>query len=279
MVVSGLAGQYVLWPTRLPLFWVKCLSVLCYTHLSYSSFGVKTSSSILISIGVSKATALVCVCILAQITCQCSGYTALHTVSTVLCVMSVKWLLCCCPGLVAGACSMGIGEYVSVSGQRDIEEADVALERSEFERGPEAVAAEINELAQIYVARGLSQPLARQVAVELSASDPVRAHARDELGIDIGDLSDPLQASLASAASFLVGGIAPLVGGAFIADDLTRVLVVLFVTTCMFLFFGVLGAWLRGAKMGHAATRITVGGLGAIGITYGVLKAFGGTGL
>lgn len=174
---------------------------------------------------------------------------------------------------------MAIGEYVSVSGQRDIEEADVAMERSEFDKGPEAVAREIDELAGIYVARGLSHALARQVATELTASDPVRAHARDELGIDIDDLSDPLQASLASAASFLVGGIAPLMAGAFISDDLTRVLIVLFVTTCMFVFFGVLGAWLGGAKIVRAATRITVGGLGAIGITYGVLRAFGSTGL
>lgn len=182
------------------------------------------------------------------------------------------------PGLVAGACSMAIGEYVSVSGQRDIEEADVAMERSEFEKGPEAVAREIDELAQIYVARGLSNALACQVAVELTATDPVRAHARDELGIDIDDLSNPLQASLASAASFLIGGIVPLLGSALVADDALRVLVVLSITTCMFVFFGVLGAWLGGANMARAATRITVGGLGAIGITYGVLRTFG-TGL
>eukprot|EP00775_Hariotina_reticulata_P000676 gene676-974_t len=102
--------------------------------------------------------------------------------------------------LVAGACSMACGEYISVASQKDAEEADIEKERLEQLKGPDARERELDELTQIYVNRGLNEVLARQVAMELSAHDVVKAHARDELGIDVDDLANPLQASLASAA-------------------------------------------------------------------------------
>lgn len=172
---------------------------------------------------------------------------------------------------------MAIGEYVSVYGQRDIEEADINAERAEFAKGPAAVARELEELTQIYVARGLQYPLAKQVATELSAVDPIRAHARDELGIDMDDMSNPFQAALASAVCFVTGAIVPLLSAAFIATYWIRILVVLIVSTLMFIGFGVLGAYLGGARRTRAALRTTVGGLVAIGITYGILRAFGTT--
>lgn len=94
---------------------------------------------------------------------------------------------------------MAAGEYVSVSSQRDTEMADVDKERQEQERGPEARAHELEELVQIYIDRGLTADLARQVAVQLTAKDPVRAHARDELGIDIDDYVNPWVAAGSSA--------------------------------------------------------------------------------
>ncbi|CAI7736832.1 unnamed protein product [Closterium sp. NIES-53] len=182
-------------------------------------------------------------------------------------------------GLVGGACSMAIGEYISVYGQRDVEEADVQKEREEFLKGPEAVEREMEELAQIYVSRGLSHRLAREVAEELSRVDPVRAHARDELGIDMDDLSNPLQAALASAAAFIVGAIIPLLSAAFIKDHVAQLVVLLVVTTLTFIGFGMLGAWLGGANKLRAAARTTAGGWLAMGITYGILRLFGTSGM
>ena len=110
-------------------------------------------------------------------------------------------------GLVAGAMSMATGEYVSVSSQSDTERADLALERKELSNNP---AYELNELAEIYVKRGVDQVLARQVAQQLMAKDALGAHARDELGISEITTARPLQAALTSAASFSVGAAMPL---------------------------------------------------------------------
>ena len=110
-------------------------------------------------------------------------------------------------GLVAGAMSMSAGEYVSVSSQSDTEQADLARERKELSEDPEA---ELEELAQIYVKRGLDQSLARQVAHQLMAKDALTAHARDELGISEITTARPVQAALTSAATFSVGAAMPL---------------------------------------------------------------------
>lgn len=111
-------------------------------------------------------------------------------------------------GLVAGALSMAAGEYVSVSSQADIEEADIERERNELEVMPEV---ELKELAKIYLAKGLDENLAMQVAIQLTQKDALAAHARDELGINELTKPNPLQAALASGASFISGGIMPLI--------------------------------------------------------------------
>ena len=101
--------------------------------------------------------------------------------------------------MATGALSMAVGEYVSVSSQRDIEQAEIAKERAEQAKGPEARAKELLELTQIYFERGLSRNLARQVAEQLTEVDVIRAHARDELGIDIDELTNPWAAAFASS--------------------------------------------------------------------------------
>ena len=110
-------------------------------------------------------------------------------------------------GLVAGAMSMAAGEYVSVSSQSDTEQADLARERKELNENP---AFELDELAEIYVRRGVDKPLARQVAEQLMAKDALTAHARDELGISEITAARPVQAALTSAAMFSVGAAMPL---------------------------------------------------------------------
>ena len=104
----------------------------------------------------------------------------------------------------AGSLSMGVGEYISVASQRDIEEADVQKERNAQQSGPESRASELEELVQIYVDRGLQVELARQVALQLTHHDVIRTHARDELGIDIDGLTNPLTAALASTARSII---------------------------------------------------------------------------
>lgn len=183
-------------------------------------------------------------------------------------------------GLVAGALSMACGEFISVSSQKDAEKADIEKERLEQLKGPEARARELEELVAIYAGRGLSEATARQVARELSAGDVhdvVRAHARDELGIDVDALANPLQASLASAASFVVGAAIPLLAGAFVRPFALRTASVLLATAGGLLLFGGLGAHLGGTtRLGVArgALRVLVGGGLAMGASYGIGAAF-----
>lgn len=178
-------------------------------------------------------------------------------------------------GLVAGALSMACGEFISVASQKDAEEADIEKERQEQMKGPEARQRELDELAEIYVARGLSAPLARQVAEELTAKDVIRAHARDELNIDVDDLANPLQASLTSAVAFALGAAVPLVAGAFIGDAVLRLYAVVAATTAALLAFGGTGAALGGASVVRGALRVLVGGWLAMGLTYAIGTAFG----
>ncbi|KAG0555500.1 hypothetical protein KC19_12G173700 [Ceratodon purpureus] len=182
-------------------------------------------------------------------------------------------------GLVAGACSMAIGEFVSVYSQRDAEKADVEKERQEHAKGPEACARELEELAQIYVSRGLGYELARQVAVELSEKDPIRAHARDELGIDMDDYSNPMQAAVASAVAFASGGAIPLLAGSFIADFKYRLTSVIISTSLALALFGAVGAKLGGAPIPKAALRVLIGGALAMLLTFAILKLFGAAGV
>ena len=174
-------------------------------------------------------------------------------------------------GLMAGAMSMAAGEYVSVHSQADTEKAELERERREIELHPEAERA---ELAGIYMKRGLSPELARQVAGQLMKHDALGAHVRDELGISDTMSANPVQAALASAASFAVGGALPL---AVIALAPAQGLVVwVAVTSLLFLaLLGALAARAGGAGMLAGAWRVTFWGALAMAITAGVGALFG----
>lgn len=169
-------------------------------------------------------------------------------------------------GLVAGALSMAAGEYVSVSSQRDTELADLRLEERELTEDPEG---ELNELAGIYELRGLSPPLARQVAVELSRGDRLAIHARDELGLEEGMRARPLQAAWASALSFTAGAALPLLAIA-LAPTGGRVVACVALTLAALGLLGNLGAVLGGAPRLKAAGRVVVWGAIAMATTSGI---------
>jgi VIT1/CCC1 family predicted Fe2+/Mn2+ transporter len=168
--------------------------------------------------------------------------------------------------LSAGAMSMAAGEFVSVSSQRDTENADLALETRELAANPEG---ELRELTEIYVDRGLSRGLAAQVAETLTGHDALEAHARDELGLDEDRRARPLQAAAASAAAFSAGAIVPLVA-AILSGEPVRIPVCVAVAAAMLILLGDLGARLGGAPRGRAIVRVTVWGLLAMGVTAGV---------
>lgn len=166
-------------------------------------------------------------------------------------------------GLVAGAMSMAAGEYVSVHAQVDGEQADLARERTELATDP---VGEHRELAAIYVKRGLEPGLATQVAEQLMAKDAEGAHARDELGITDMNSANPLQAALASMASFAVGAAMPLAVTALVPESM--LLVAVAVASLVFLAsLGTLAAVTGGAAVGKATLRVTVWGALAMAAT------------
>jgi VIT1/CCC1 family predicted Fe2+/Mn2+ transporter len=165
--------------------------------------------------------------------------------------------------LAAGAFSMAVGEYVSVSSQRDAEQADIAKERHELERFPEH---ELDELTGIYMAKGLTPELAREVAVELSKGDQLAVHMVEELGITEATLARPVQASLTSAASFAVGALIPLVAILIATTDL-RIGLTAAVSVLALGILGAVGARLGGAPVQRATVRVVVGGVGAMALT------------
>lgn len=174
-------------------------------------------------------------------------------------------------GLVAGAMSMAAGEYVSVHSQADTEKADLARERAELEADP---AAERRELTAIYVARGLDRALAEQVAGQLMEHDALGAHARDELGISEALAARPIQAALASAASFAVGAMLPLAVAAVAPEQH----LIPWVSGTSLVFLAALGgvaARVGGAGMLPGASRVTFWGALAMAITAGVGALFG----
>src|SRR5665811_1627711 len=156
-------------------------------------------------------------------------------------------------GLVAGAMSMAAGEYVSVSSQSDTERADLARERKELSDNP---AFELNELAEIYVKRGVDQPLARQVAQQLMAKDALKAHARDELGISEVTTARPVQAALTSAATFSVGAAMPLLM-VVVAPAGALVPIVSAASLGFLALLGAIGARAGGANVLRATVRVT----------------------
>eukprot|EP00123_Amoebidium_parasiticum_P001429 comp12508_c0_seq1/m.7480 comp12508_c0_seq1/g.7480 ORF comp12508_c0_seq1/g.7480 comp12508_c0_seq1/m.7480 type:complete len:310 (-) comp12508_c0_seq1:454-1383(-) len=180
-------------------------------------------------------------------------------------------------GLVAGALSMALGEYVSVASQRDAEKADIKKERLEQTKGLEAQKREFYELVDIYVEKGVSVELAFKVALELSTKrDVVLVHAREELGIDPDELSSPIQASVVSAISFSIGAGLPLLSGAWIYDRTTMLVVITVVSMVGLFIMGVVGAYLGGATTWKGGVRVLVGGTAAMGITFGIGYAMGG---
>jgi VIT1/CCC1 family predicted Fe2+/Mn2+ transporter len=180
-------------------------------------------------------------------------------------------LIAAVAGLVAGALSMAAGEYVSVSSQADTEQADLARERGELATAPEAERA---ELAGIYLARGLKRDLALQVADQLMAHDALGAHARDELGIHEATRARPIQAAVASAASFAVGAAPPAVLAALLpAGFLTPGVVG--VTLALLVLLGAVAARLGGASATRGALRVAFWGAVAMGCTAAVGRLFG----
>jgi VIT1/CCC1 family predicted Fe2+/Mn2+ transporter len=174
-------------------------------------------------------------------------------------------------GLVAGAMSMATGEYVSVSSQSDTERADLVLERKELIENP---AFEIEELAEIYVKRGVDQALARQVAQQMMAKDALGAHARDELGISEITTARPVQAALTSAASFSIGAAMPLL--MVVLSPRGTLVPIVFAASLGFLaVLGAIGAMAGGANVLRATARVTFWGALAMAVTAGIGKLFG----
>jgi VIT1/CCC1 family predicted Fe2+/Mn2+ transporter len=174
-------------------------------------------------------------------------------------------------GLVAGALSMAAGEYVSVSSQRDTENADLKRERHELATDAEG---ELVELTGIYMQRGLDRTLAHQVAEQLTANDALAAHARDELGISAINAARPVQAALASAASFAAGALLPL-GVAWIVPERMIEAIVTPASLAFLALLGAVAARTGGASMWKGSLRITFWGALAMGITAGVGALFG----
>jgi VIT1/CCC1 family predicted Fe2+/Mn2+ transporter len=174
-------------------------------------------------------------------------------------------------GLVAGAMSMAAGEYVSVHSQADTEGADIEVERAELAKNP---AAEARELAGIYVARGLQANLAQQVAEQLMQHDALGAHARDELGISAALGAKPVQAAMASAASFAVGAALPLAVAA-LAPLQSVVAWIVGLSLAFLAALGAVAARVGGAPVAPGAWRVTFWGALAMAITAGIGALFG----
>jgi len=174
-------------------------------------------------------------------------------------------------GLVAGAMSMAVGEFVSVSSQRDAERADIEREAHELATQPQA---EMLELASLYEARGVEKALARQVAEQLSAHDRLGAHLHDELGIDTGSLARPMQAAWISAASFSAFAVVPI-AALLVAPVTVRIPAIAGLSLVSLAALGAFGGHLGGAPLGRAALRVTAGGALAMAATAVIGRLLG----
>ncbi len=166
---------------------------------------------------------------------------------------------------------MAVGEFVSVSSQRDAEQADIEIEKRELAADPRA---ELKELAGIYQKRGLDKDLAMQVAVQLSARDRLGAHLRDELSIDQSSLSRPLLAAFTSAASFATFALLPILA-LLAAPVALRIAVIAVVSLSSLAGLGALGGYLGGAPILRAALRVTIGGALAMAVTAAIGRLVG----
>ena len=166
---------------------------------------------------------------------------------------------------------MAVGEYVSVSSQRDAEQADIEREKRELAGPPQA---ELHELAMIYVKRGLEKELAMKVAEQLSARDRLGAHMRDELGIDQASLARPVQAAWISAASFASFAAVPI-AALLVAPAALRIPVIAALSLISLAALGAFGGYLGGAPLGRAALRVTLGGALAMAVTAAIGRILG----
>ena len=173
-------------------------------------------------------------------------------------------------GLLAGSLSMAAGEYVSVSSQSDVEKADLALERRELAQDSEN---ELSELQNIYIKRGLTRELAAQVAEQLTAKDALTAHARDELSISVNTSARPVQAAIASAASFSAGATVPVIA-ALLVPVAWAVPTVYLSSLITLALLGALGAEAGGAPILPATARVTFWGIVAMAISAGIGTLF-----
>jgi len=174
-------------------------------------------------------------------------------------------------GLVAGAASMALGEYVSVSSQRDSEQSDIAKEKWELEHTPDI---ELAELAGIYRKKGLPQALAHEVAVELTKHDALKIHLAEELGIHEATRARPLQASVGSAGSFAVGAAIPLIAVALFSEAM-RFTGTIAIVVLTLVALGISSSKYGGAHPVRPVLRVVIGGLVAIAVTMAVGKLFG----
>jgi VIT1/CCC1 family predicted Fe2+/Mn2+ transporter len=169
-------------------------------------------------------------------------------------------------GITAGAMSMAVGEYISVRSQNDVEESDRLIEIAHLEADPDA---ELKELQHIYIDRGLSPELALQVALEMHRKDPLEAHLRDELGQHPSTKARPVQAAIASAASFTLGGLIPF-AGAFAPTLGTKAWSIVGFTLVGLALTGVISARTAGAKILSPTLRVLIGGSLGMAITAGI---------
>ena len=171
-----------------------------------------------------------------------------------------------CAGIAAGAMSMAVGEYISVSSQTDIENADRAMEIEHLAMDPEG---ELEELTQIYIERGLDRNLASQVAKALTEKDALGAHLRDELGQVEHSKANPVQAAIASAISYTAGGLIPFLG-AFAPTSGSRAWSIVAFTLVGLVITGILSARSAGSALGRTTLRILIGGSLGMAITAGI---------
>ncbi len=175
-------------------------------------------------------------------------------------------------GVLAGSISMALGEYVSVSSQRDSEAALIAREKRELQTQPEI---ELQELAEIYIQKGLSEPTAQKVAEELTAIDPIKAHLEAELGIKEEELTNPWHAAISSAISFLAGAVLPMLAIIFSPEEV-RILITVIASLVALAITGGLGAYLGRSPMLKPIIRVTIGGALALAVTWGIGALIGG---
>jgi VIT1/CCC1 family predicted Fe2+/Mn2+ transporter len=184
------------------------------------------------------------------------GISAAHTSSKTVLTAGIA-------GLFAGGLSMAVGEYVSVSSQKDSERADIAIEKRSLEVNPKE---ELEELVDIYIKRGLSKDMATKVALQLHEHDALTAHIRDELGIDHESLPNPLLAATASSFSFSIGAFFPILAALIVKSNLTASSIVI-VSLLALAVSGGVGAFIGGGNRFRAAMRVFAGGGAAMAVT------------